>query len=375
MRSLLMTLCFVSMLFSTAVSAKIVFQSKRDGVVGIYIMEDDGSNVKLLTDVLKPGLPRWSPDGKQIVFERWTSPHNSQDHNIYVMNADGTDIRELTDPADAKLDGYPTFSPDGKSIVFSRYAPIQPPNPVPNNWNWENGNNICILDLESGKIEAISDLSVSFLDWSPDGKRMVFNGTPTFGESGSNIWIMDVDGGRPRELLPKPPAGVSRYRPRWSADGKKILYYHIQTQFRVIDGKRHLIPLEYRFFIYDLRVRQSRQLRIPKKWRIAGLDWMDKDKAVIITAVEIKLNALPDGKPYLYNIYKYNIWTHKITRLTDHPGQDLGVDWISDQAHAVSPIGKKHKRWGQLKQALQVHRAVYNTISQSMFHFLKLYLM
>ena len=375
MRSLLMTLCFVSMLFSTAVSAKIVFQSKRDGVVGIYIMEDDGSNVKLLTDVLKPGLPRWSPDGKQIVFERWTSPHFSQDQNIYVMNADGTDIRELTDPADAKLDGYPTFSPDGKSIVFSRYAPIQPPNPVPNNWNWENGHSICILDLESGKIEAISDLPVSFLDWSPDGKRIVFNGTPIFGESGSNIWIIDADGGRPRELLPKPPAGVSRYRPRWSADGKKILYYHIQTQFRVIDGIGHLIPLEYRFFIYDLGVRQSRQLRIPKNWRIAGLDWMDKDKAVIITAVEIKLNALPDGKPYLYNIYKYNIRTHKITRLTDHPGQDAGVDWISDHAHAVSPIGKKHKRWGELKRVLQVRRAVYNTISQSLLHFLKLYLM
>ena len=136
-----------------------------------------------------------------------------------------------------------------------------------------------------------------------------------------------------------------------------------------------LIPLEYRFFIYDLRARQSRQLKIRKNWKIAGLDWMDKDKVVIITAVEIKLNAPPDGKPYLYNIYKYHIRTHKITRLTDHPGQDLGVDWISDPAHAVSPIGKKHKQWGELKKVLRMHRAVFNTISQSVLYFLKLYVM
>ena len=247
---------------------------------------------------------------------------------------------------------------------------------MPNNWNWENGHSICILDLESGKIEAISDLPVSFLDWSPDGKRIVFNGTPTFGESGSNIWIMDADGGRPRELLPKPPAGVSRHNPRWSPDGKKILYENIHTKFVIIDGKGYLIPLGYYFSIYNLHTKQSRRLdKISRNLRISGSDWMDDGRSLVFGAVKIKLNALPDGKPYLYNIYKYNIRTHKITRLTDHPGQDAGVDWISDHAHAVSPIGKKHKRWGELKRVLQVRRAVYNTISQSLLHFLKLYLM
>lgn len=349
MRFFLTTLCLMLLLFSTVASAKIVFQSKRDGAVSIYIMEDDGSNVTLLTDVLIPSLPRWSPDGRQIVFERWTHPNDSQDRNILVMNADGTDIRQLTDPADALRDGYPTFSPDGKSIVFRRYAPIQPPNPVPNNWDWNNGHSICILDIESGEIETISEMAATFFDWSPDGKKIVCKNVATFGETHSNIWIMDADGHKPRELLPKPPAGVSRYRPRWSPDGKQILYYHIQTQFRVIDGKGHLIPLAYRFFIYDLRTKQFRQLRIPKNWRIAGLDWMDNGKSVVLTAVEIKLNAPPDGKPYLYNIYKYDIRTGKRTRLTDHPGQDLGVDWISDTAHAVSPRGKKPVRWGAIK--------------------------
>ena len=370
MRYVLTVLFTLMLLFSLSVaSAKIVFQSKRDGVVGLYVMKDDGSNVTLLTDVLKPGLPRWSPDGKQIVFERWTSPNNSQDHNIFIMDADGTNLRELTDPADAQLDGYQTFSPDGNSIVFSRYAPIQPPNPVPNNWDWNNGNSICILDLASGKIETISDMAVSFLDWSPDGKRIVFNGTPTFGVTHSNIWIMDADGGKPRELLPDPPPGVSRYNPRWSPDGKKILYENIQTKFEVIDGKGHLIPLAYYFSIYDLRTKQSQRLvGIPKNWRISGSDWMDDGKSLVFAAVKIKLHAPPDGNPYLYNVYKYHIWTRKITRLTEHPGQDLAVDWISDNAHAVSPSDKQLIQWGAVKKYLWTHRSVFRVFLQNIVH-------
>lgn len=370
MRFLFTTLCLVLLLLSTVASARIVFQSKWDGVLGIYVMEDDGSNVTLLTDTLKPGLPRWSPDGKKIVFKRWTTPLNSQDQNICLMNADGTDVRQLTDPADALRDGYPTFSPDGKFIVFRRYAPIEPPNPVPNNWDWNNGNSICILNLESGKIETISDRVVSFLDWSPDGKKIAFKDGGVFGETGSNIWIMDVNGGRPRELLPKPPAGVNRYNPRWSPDGKQILYENIQTKFEVINGVGHLIPLGYYFSIYDLRTKQTRRLGgIPKNWRISGSDWMDDGKSLVIAAVKIKLNAPPDGKPYHYNIYKYNLSSRKITRLTDHPGPDLGVDWISDHAHAVTPVGKQPMQWGTLKKHLRTYSETFKVLLQYIFYY------
>jgi TolB protein len=50
-------------------SAKIVFESKRDGNYEIYVMDDDGSNIQRLTNnLLGDYSPRWSPDGKQIVF-------------------------------------------------------------------------------------------------------------------------------------------------------------------------------------------------------------------------------------------------------------------------------------------------------------------
>ena len=97
MRTIITTGCLILML-STVASAKIVFDSKRDGVQGIYVMDDDGSNLTLLTDTLSPTFPRWSPDGKQIVFERQVHPHDTQRSHLFMMNADGTNLHQLTPP-------------------------------------------------------------------------------------------------------------------------------------------------------------------------------------------------------------------------------------------------------------------------------------
>ncbi len=61
------------------------------------MMNDDGSDVTLLTDALSPGNPRWSPSGKQILFNRRVAQHSSS-YAIFLMNADGTNIRQLTVP-------------------------------------------------------------------------------------------------------------------------------------------------------------------------------------------------------------------------------------------------------------------------------------
>lgn len=64
---------------------KIAFSSGSD----IYTMDVEGSNVKQLTSGREP---KWSPDGKQIVFTRLGSPIITTD-GIYVINADGSDVR------------------------------------------------------------------------------------------------------------------------------------------------------------------------------------------------------------------------------------------------------------------------------------------
>lgn len=79
---------------------------------GIYTIDTSGSALTRLTNG-QDYRPRWSPDGTQIVFQRFASSSIASD--IYVMNADGTDVQRLTQLGTAF---QPAWSPDGSKIVF-----------------------------------------------------------------------------------------------------------------------------------------------------------------------------------------------------------------------------------------------------------------
>lgn len=81
----------------------------------IWVIDADGSNGVNLTaeSNSNDGFAAFSPDGTRLVFRS----SRSGNFDIYTMNVDGSDVRQLTnDPA---KDNFPAFSPDGKSIVFS----------------------------------------------------------------------------------------------------------------------------------------------------------------------------------------------------------------------------------------------------------------
>jgi len=113
---------------------RIVFTSVRDGDMEIYSMAADGSDVKRLTNRKGPdGGPFFSRDGKQIVFRgRALAPGPELDDyvallrdglwrptslELFVMNADGTGLRQVTSLSGASF--APFFTPDGKQIIFS----------------------------------------------------------------------------------------------------------------------------------------------------------------------------------------------------------------------------------------------------------------
>lgn len=354
-------LYLVLTIVATTVSAKIVFTSSRDGIFGIYVMDDNGSNVMLLTDKLKPTAPRWSPDGKQIVFERRVFLNNSQRLHLFIMNADGTNIRQLTPPISGR-DKHASFSPDGDSIVFYRYQSI----------NDGNRSSIHVINLESGEVKKIAEIGVNGPDWSPDGQHIIFSPITSFVEGGGNIWIMEADGDKQRKLLTPPlnnELGIDRVLARWSPDGKQVLFLQYEYDFGVIDGIGRRIPHAYRFFIYDLKNKKTQKLQIPEHYKTAGLDWMDDGKSVVFSAVQTKLKEPGDGTPNIYNIYKYNIKSGSITRLTDHAGKDYDLDWISDHTHAVSPSGKKTIQWGQLKAFLYTRYKTLKLFSSELSDF------
>ena len=339
MRILVSTIC-LSLWIVTCASAKIVIAARVDeGVKGIFVMEDDGTGVtELLTDTRYPTQPRWSPDGKLIVFDRKSSPNDSQHKQIVVMNADGTNQRTLTEPRIRSR--YPVFSPDGKSIVYFRSERIG---------NGPLEDSICVIDLVDDKKIEITDFPGLFFDWSPLGDKILFSTPPTLGKSGSNLWIMDGDGGRAHALLPPPPLGevlIDRGYARWFPNGKKILYYEYESMFIPKDG---FIPQAHRYFIYDLSTKQKKQLLIPKTYRCSSLDWMDNGKSIVFSAVEIKLNDPVGIIWHSYHLYKYDIAKGTFIRLSDRTWENPSLDWISDDVFPVTPIDKKQIQWGSLK--------------------------
>lgn len=338
------------LLITPLARAKIVFAARvEEGIKGIFVMDDDGTGViELFTDTRYPTTPRWSPDGKQIVFSRWANPNDSQHSQLVVINADGTNERVLTEANTSSH--HPVFSPDGKSVLFLRSRRIKN----------EVKYSAFVIDLESGKAKELADFGVSFPDWSPDGKHIVFSTIPILGRTMKNLRIMDSEGGRVRTLLPPLPLGevlIDRAYPKWSPNGKKILYYEYESKFNPKEG---FIPQAHRYFIYDLSTKQTKQLHIPKTYRCSSLDWMDNGKSIVFSAVEIKLKEPVGTVWHSYHLYKYHIETGTITQLTDQTWENPSLDWISDNVFPVSPRGKKQTRWGELKSSLPTERKVSN---------------
>lgn len=78
----------------------------------ICVMNADGTDVRRLTEGSANESPSWSPDGTRIAF----SSDRDGNYEIYVMNADGSDPRRLT--TSASLDLAPRWSPDGASLAY-----------------------------------------------------------------------------------------------------------------------------------------------------------------------------------------------------------------------------------------------------------------
>ena len=153
-------LSLLLLLASTVAHARILFHSERNGIDGVFVMDDDGSNQTLLTDdEFVAYSPSWSPDGRQILFNRYVF------HSIVIclMNPDGTNVRELMDDNGGYI-GRGSFSPDGQSILFE--------------WQFYKNNEfkygVYVLNIKTLKVEAIAPkITSSNCDWSPDGKHII----------------------------------------------------------------------------------------------------------------------------------------------------------------------------------------------------------
>ncbi len=84
----------------------------------IFVMNDDGSNLRQVTDLKAASFaPYFTPDGRRIIFASNVNDPAKRDFDIYLINVDGTGLERVT--ANKTFDGFPMFSPDGRQLVFA----------------------------------------------------------------------------------------------------------------------------------------------------------------------------------------------------------------------------------------------------------------
>ena len=105
---------YFSVVFSPD-GTRLLYDAGTDSGFGIFVMDVDGSAVTPLGPTNQDYDPAWSPDGERIVFTR---QEEGAESDIWVMDADGTDVRQLTNDGPGSTNLYPTFSPDGTKIAY-----------------------------------------------------------------------------------------------------------------------------------------------------------------------------------------------------------------------------------------------------------------
>jgi len=171
---------------------RILFISAREGPLRMFIMNSDGTGVVRVSS-LAAFFPTWSPDGNIISYY-----HNVDgDQELYLINPDGTGVTQLTINSPI-VDMYPSWFPDSDRIAFLR-----------------DGDIYTILKNGTGINQVTFTTGVSSLAVSPDGNRIAY-------EYSNAIWVMNSDGTGAVNLT---SAYTSiAWRPSWSPSGDRIVF-------------------------------------------------------------------------------------------------------------------------------------------------------
>jgi Tol biopolymer transport system component len=142
----------------------------------IVVADADGGNLKVLSTITgrEDISPTWTPDGTRIVFRSRPVGGTS---DIWVMNADGSNRRQLTTHTATDID--PSVSPDGTRIAFVSSR--------------DGDGEIFVMDIDGGNVRQITfnTATEDGPSWSPDSARIVFD---SLRDGNWEIYVINADG-------------------------------------------------------------------------------------------------------------------------------------------------------------------------------------
>jgi Tol biopolymer transport system component len=212
----------------------------------------------------------------------FSSGRGGRDLSIYTIRSDGSGVRRVT-RARPPSGTSPAYSPDGRTIAFGSQSA-------------ENGTELWLAPTHGGRAYRLLgglDAIPPDLDWSPDGRRLVF-------ESGAALWVVRADGRGKRRLT-----GDGAYEPDWSPDGRHIAFSHS------FDG----------VFVLDLRTKRIRRVGPG-----AEPAWSPDGKQIVSAHATCSVCA--------YNLYVMDADGGRLRQITSFHGDD------SAESPAWSPDGR-----------------------------------
>ena len=282
---------------------KVVFTTLRhacDGSKGYEIATAnlDGSGYRRLTDADGSDiLPAWSPDGSRIAFvsnrivdTRETNRFERQFFNVYVMDADGWNVRSLAPDIFLEsgriLDGYHYAVSPPESLVWS-----------PNGWlAFRDRHSLYTVHPEKPGVVTVGQ-TISDPAWSPDGEWIAWaHSEPGSSHDnisfGATIYVARIDGSEARPVFQigstaiHNPAALSL---SWTPDGQSLRFV--------------FAPSEFRYRLYQLSLGASNPQLIAEVPPGAMIFWSpDGSRALVFNRLIGRYENYDDGEELLYTI-------------------------------------------------------------------------
>jgi hypothetical protein len=202
--------------------SRVAFMSNRAGPdefsFDLYAVNTDGGDLVRLTntpgvDVL--GSQAWSPDGTRIAF----GYSDGAGTDIYLMNADGTGVLQLTD--DGSIECPPAWSPTGEWLAFCKAGAIYRMAPAPG----------------SPMVRVVGDGFDP--TWSPDGTMIAFSIGFVWDFPLADLAVVRADGTGFFQLHPNLENAEVALSPSWSPDGSWIAF----ARSRLTGWELVMVPL------------------------------------------------------------------------------------------------------------------------------------